>query len=128
MSRVLLAREIAGRLKVAEAGVDAALSAVADLTASLPRAAAGADLPPRAGQVALEQADEALALLVRCRGRMAETHRRLAILARTLGLSDPAIGPLDKPEDDTPPSGADVMPLRRHGAGFPQGGESSFAR
>lgn len=116
MAQTEIAREVAGRLNLAEARVDAALAAVAELAAALPPAGGRLGLAVAAGQPALVETGAALALLVESRGRLAGTHRRLAAVARALRLTDPAIGPLDKPGEDEPRPGGAVTPLRRPAA------------
>lgn len=116
MAHADVAREVAGRLNLAESRIDAALAAVAELAAALPPAGGRLGLAAGAGQPVLAETGAALALLVESRGRLAGAHRRLAAVARALRLSDPAIGPLDKPGEDEPRPGGAVTPLRRPAA------------
>jgi hypothetical protein len=96
---------LAARLFAAEAAVDAALAATADLTAHLPVARADAMLSAVAGQPAFEGAAAAVSALVQARAHLVRTHTTLAALARSLKLDDLAVGPVDKPEDDPPIGG-----------------------
>lgn len=110
------ARALARRLRRAEARLDAAVTAVADLAAALPEAGRRQELGLGAGQPVLEATASALALLTESRGRLARAHRRLAGLARTLDLPPMDIGPLDKPGEDTPRPRGVIRPLRRPAA------------
>jgi len=102
MSRVQVGEAVAARLFAAEAAIDAALAATADLAAYLPAARAEALLSAVTGQRAFDGAAGAVSALVQARAHLGQTHATLAALARKLKLNDLAVGPVDKPEDDPP--------------------------
>lgn len=105
MSRQTLGERLSERLHRAEAALDHALAEVAGLTAALPGARNEALLSATTGQKAFTGAAACVASLTEARAHLIETHKTLGALARRLGLEAVAIGPLDKPEDDTPVGG-----------------------
>jgi len=105
MSRLTVGEALAARLFAAEAAVDQALIETATLAATLPVARADAWLSAVTGQPAFNGAAAALTCLTEARANLVRTHKSLAALACRLGLESLAIGPLDKPGDDTPVGG-----------------------
>jgi hypothetical protein len=88
------AQEIANRLMSAEEAIDAALSAVAELSGYLPVARCEAGLSAVVGQNAFEGTAETMAALVRARRHIVETHHSLAETKDQIGLRAVALGGL----------------------------------
>lgn len=105
MNRDEVGQSLALRLYAAEAAIDAALTETARLAASLPEARAQAYLSAVTGQKVFEDTAQTVVALSEARGHIVRTHGRLSALARTLGLDDLAVGPVDKPEDEPPIGG-----------------------
>jgi len=62
-------------------------------------------LSATAGQRAFTGTAATISALADARAHIVQTHHTLAALARTLGLDDLAVGPLDKPGDREPIGG-----------------------
>jgi hypothetical protein len=105
MSRLTVGEALAARLFAAETAVDQALIEVATFAAALPAARTDAWLSAVTGQRAFDGAAAALTHLTEARAQLVATHRALAALAHRLGLDALAVGPVDKPGDDTPVGG-----------------------
>ena len=105
MSRHSVGEALAARLYAAETAIDNALVQSATLAAALPSARAEAWVSAVTGQRAFESAAGAIAALAEARAHMVSTHATLSAIARKLGLEALAVGPLDKPADDTPIGG-----------------------
>ncbi len=88
------AQEIANRLIAAEDAIDAALTAVADLSGYMPIARCDANLSAVVGQGAVEAATETMASLVRARRNIIDTHHHLAETRDQIGLRTFALGGL----------------------------------
>lgn len=84
--RRLAANKIAEHLFVAEAAIDAAVAAVAQLTAIMPMARQEANLSACIGQDALIGAMETCQQLVLARGRIIATHAALRESQKAVGL------------------------------------------
>ncbi|WP_162998049.1 MULTISPECIES: hypothetical protein [Brevundimonas] len=97
------AEAVAVKLFAAEAALDLALTEAAGLAAMLPQARSAAYIAATTGQAAFDGVAGCVSALTEARARLVATHRSLAALARMRGLDALAAGPLDKPEDDTPP-------------------------
>lgn len=110
MSRLSVGEDLANRLYAAEAAIDQALIATANLAATLPSARANAWLSAVTGQTAFEGAAATIGALAEARGHIIRTHKTLSALARKLGLEILAVGPLDKPGDDPPIGGGGAAP------------------
>jgi hypothetical protein len=110
MSRQTVCETISRRLHTSESTLDAALHEMASLAALLPRARIDAGLSAVAGQQAFDSTAAAIGALTEARAHLVRTHGALAALARRLGLTPVAAGPLDKP-DDRPPVGGNILPL-----------------
>lgn len=105
MTREQLAHSVGRRLIEAEATLDRALAAAAELAAILPTARERAGLSAVVGQKVFDQVGQTLSQIVAARASLVATHRALDAVGRSLGFDDPAIGPLDKPEEDGPREG-----------------------
>ncbi len=98
------AEAVAAKLFAAEAALDAALTEAAGLAAMLPQARATIYVAATTGQSAFEGVAGCVSSLTEARARLVATHRTLAAVARMRGLDTLAAGPMDKPEDETPPA------------------------
>lgn len=105
MSRLSVGETLATRLYAAESAIDQALIDTATLAAALPAARANAWLSAVTGQRAFEGAAATICALAQARAHIVQTHNTLTALARKLGLDVLAVGPVDKPGDDTPIGG-----------------------
>lgn len=105
MSRLSVGETLATRLYAAESAIDQALIDTATLAAALPAARANAWLSAVTGQRAFEGAAATIGALAQARAHIVRTHNILTALARKLGLDALAVGPVDKPGDDTPIGG-----------------------
>lgn len=85
-TRRAAAQGVADQLFAAEAAIDAAISATAALTAIMPQARQEARVAAEVGQDALLKASETLAMLVRARAQIVDTHGALAVAQRNMGL------------------------------------------
>jgi len=90
--RLAAAREVADQLFAAERAIDAALTEVAALTASVPRAAAQANVALNIGHGALERTVAVTAALVQARREIIATHEELAEAKDRVGLRTVAFG------------------------------------
>jgi len=86
------ARALANQLFEAEAAIDMAITKMAGLAGYMPTARNAAKLSAAVGQDALVQAGRTLAALVEARGKIVETHRRLANARDQIGLRELAFG------------------------------------
>ena len=84
--RRLAANKVADQLFAAEAAINAAVSAVAQLTAIMPMAAQEANLAACVGQDALMGAMETCQQLVQARSRIIATHALLRDAQTKIGL------------------------------------------
>ena len=98
------AETVAAKLFAAEAALDAALVEAAGLAAILPQARAASYIAATTGQAAFDGVAGCVMALTDARARLVATHRALAAVARARGLDALAAGPLDKPEDEGPPT------------------------
>lgn len=111
--RRLAANKIAEQLFAAEAAIDAAVSAVAQLTAVMPLASQEAHLAACIGQDALMNAMETCQQLVQARARIINTHAALREAQIKVGLGQVMFNDLNCPatrgslEDE-------AAPQRRH--------------
>jgi hypothetical protein len=94
--RRLAAESVAEQLFAAEAAIDAAIAAVARLTATMPQARLDANLAPMIGHDALMKASQTCASLVEARAGICATHEALAIAQKQIGLGAVAFGSLVK--------------------------------
>ena len=85
-NRRIAAQGVAEQLFAAEVAIDAAISATAALTGLMPKARQDAGVAAEIGQDALLKASETLAMLVRARAQIVETHGALAVAQRDMGL------------------------------------------
>lgn len=90
-----VAQELANRLIAAEYAIDAALTAIADLSGYMPVARCEAKLSAVIGNGALESAAETFSSLVRARRNIIDTHHHLAEAKDQIGLRAFALGGLD---------------------------------
>lgn len=84
--RRLAANKIAEQLFAAEAAIDAAVAAVAQLTAVMPMARQEANLAAAIGQDALMGAMQTCQQLIEARGRIIATHAALRAAQTKVGL------------------------------------------
>ena len=111
--RRLAANKVADQLFAAEAAINAAVSAVAQLTAVMPMAAQEANLAACIGQDALMGAMETCQQLIQARARIIATHASLRDAQIRIGLGQVAFNDMNCPpsaalEDET------ATPQRRH--------------
>jgi hypothetical protein len=84
--RRIAANAIAEKLFAAEAAINAAVSAVAQLTATMPMAAQDARIAACIGQEALQGAMDTCAQLIQARSTIIATHAALATARDNIGL------------------------------------------
>jgi hypothetical protein len=84
--RVEAVEHVAARLFAAEAAIDHALAAAAELSAAMPQARSQAHLSGVVGQEAIECAAASLASLIEARGRMIAAHGALDQVKTEIGL------------------------------------------
>jgi methionine synthase II (cobalamin-independent) len=89
------AETVAEKLFVAEAAIDAALAAVAALTASMPEATKTAKIHTHICQDALAKAMESCAKLVQARASIIGTHDALYVAQKTIGLGKVTFNPMN---------------------------------
>jgi hypothetical protein len=89
-----VAQELANRLIAAEDAIDAALTAIAELSGYMPVARCEAGISAVIGNVALESAAETFSSLVRARRNIIDTHHHLAEAKDQIGLRNVALGGL----------------------------------
>jgi hypothetical protein len=94
--RRLAAESVAVQLFAAEAAIDAAIRAVAQLTAIMPKARLEANLAPMIGHEALLQASRTCASLMDARTGICATHEALAVAQKQAGLGAIAFGSFAK--------------------------------
>nr|WP_310522737.1 hypothetical protein [Polymorphobacter sp.] len=82
----IAANELATKLIAAEAAIDAAVAAVASLTATMPLASQQANVGMHVGHEALMHAMESCQMLVKARSNMIRTHKALAVAQHEVGL------------------------------------------
>jgi flagellin-like hook-associated protein FlgL len=98
-TRIETTQAVINKLNVAENGVDAAFSQVAEFNALLPKARQQAHVALEVGQEALEHAGDALQHILRARASMVAAHKALATVKTDMGLDTVAFGGLGgKPE------------------------------
>ncbi|KPF80509.1 hypothetical protein IP88_00025 [alpha proteobacterium AAP81b] len=84
----IAANGVAEKLLAAEAAIDAALAAVAGLTASVPLATQAANVGMHVGQEALMHAMESCQQLVKARTNIIRTHKALRSASGEVGLGN----------------------------------------
>jgi hypothetical protein len=89
--------KVAESLFAAEEAIDAALARAAELNSTMATARIDAQLSAIVGQDAFEVAAAAFASIVKARGDIVETHRRLTDTKIQIGLRAVAIGDQGKP-------------------------------
>jgi hypothetical protein len=94
----LAANDVAAKLLAAEAAIDAAIAAVASLTAAMPVAAQQANVGMHVGHEALMHAMESCQSLVKSRTNIIRTHKALRIAQSDVGLEHVAFNPLCPPD------------------------------
>src|SRR4051794_1393676 len=95
IKRRAVAQELANRLIAAEHAIDAALTAIADLSGYMPVARCEAKLSAVIGNGALESAAETFSSLVRARRGIIDTHHHLAEARDQIGLRNVGLGGLE---------------------------------
>ncbi len=90
--RKAAAIELKRRLLETETAIDDAISKMADLTGYMPIARETANLSAIVGQDAIAQAVTTLSALIDARGKIVETHHRLAEARDSIGLREMAMG------------------------------------
>ncbi|GGE06132.1 hypothetical protein GCM10011529_10650 [Polymorphobacter glacialis] len=88
----IMANQISDQLIAAEAAIDAAVSAVAMLTAQMPLVTQQANLGTHIAQEALMHAMETCQQLVKARTNIIRTHKALRTAQIEIGLGEVAIG------------------------------------
>lgn len=94
----LAANDVAAKLQAAEAAIDAALAAVASLTAAIPTAAQQANVGMHVGHEALMHAMESCQALVKSRTNIIRSHKALRVAQADVGLDHVAFLPLCPPD------------------------------
>ena len=94
IKRRAVAQELANRLIAAEHAIDAALTAMADLSGYMPVARCEAQISAVIGNGALESAAETFSSLVRARRGIIDTHHHLAEAKDQIGLRNVGLGGL----------------------------------
>ncbi len=94
--RRLAAETVAEQLFAAEAAIDAAIAAVAQLTAAMPKARMDANLAPMIGHDAMVKAAQTCNSLMEARSGICATHEALAVAQKQIGLGAVAFGSLTK--------------------------------
>ena len=94
----LAANEIADRLAAAEAAIDAALAAVASLTAAIPVGAAQANVGRHVCHTALMHASESCGQLVKSRTNIIRTHKALRAIQGQVGLGEVNFNDMNCPD------------------------------
>ena len=94
----LAANEIADRLAAAEAAIDAALAAVASLTAAIPVGAAQANVGMHVCHTALMHASESCGQLVKSRTNIIRTHKALRAIQGQVGLGEVNFNDMNCPD------------------------------
>ena len=112
-TRRIAANTVNDKLMAAEAAIDAALAAVANLTAAMPQAAIDAGLGMHIGHEAIMHAMESAQLLVKSRTNMIRTHKALLTAQHDMGLAEVAIGDMSKCPDIAELKPAEEAPARR---------------
>lgn len=105
----IAANEIAAKLLAAEAAIDAAVAAVATLTATMPIASQQANAGIHVGHEALMHAMESCSLLVKARSNIIRTHKALRTAQTVVGLG--AVSFLDTNCPDSAEAGAPTRHL-----------------
>lgn len=112
-TRRIAANTVNDKLMAAEAAIDAALAAVANLTAAMPQAAIDAGLGMHIGHEAIMHAMESAQLLVKSRTNMIRTHKALLTAQHDMGLGEVALGDMSKCPDIAELKPAEEAPARR---------------
>lgn len=84
----LAANELAAKLVSAEAAIDAAMAAVASLTAAIPLASRQANVGMHIGHEALMHAVESCSALVKARTNIIRSHKALSVAQHEVGLGE----------------------------------------
>lgn len=92
IKRRAVAQELANRLFAAEEAIDAAITAMADLSGYMPIARCEANISAVVGNSALESAAETFSSLVRARRGIVDTHHHLAEARDQIGLRTVGLG------------------------------------
>ncbi len=111
-ARRIAANEISEKLFAAEAAIDAAIAAVAALTAQLPVATQQANAGPHIMQAALMHSMESCQQLVKSRTNIIRTHSALRAVQDDMGLGNVDFAPTGFNELWCPKS-ADSLPETR---------------
>ena len=98
-TRRIAANTVAEKLLSAEAAIDAAIAAVASLTAAMPQAAIDGKVGIHVGHDALMYATESCQLLVKSRTNMIRTHKALVTAQADIGLGEVALMDVSKCRD-----------------------------
>lgn len=111
-TRRIAANAVSEKLFAAEAAIDAALAAVASLTAAMPQAAIDGNLGMHVGHEAIMHAMESAQLLVKSRTNMIRTHKALVTAQHDMGLGEVAFGDMQKCPDSAELKPTEVAPVR----------------
>ena len=95
----IAANDVAAKLLAAEAAIDAAIAAVASLTAAMPIAAQQANVGMHVGHTALMHAAESCQALIKSRTNIIRTHQALRVAQSEVGLDHVAFMPLCPPAE-----------------------------
>lgn len=106
----IAANDVAAKLLAAEAAIDAAIAAVANLTAAMPVAAQQANVGSHVGHEALMHVMESCQSLVKSRTNIIRTHKALRAAQTDVGLGEVAFM-----DTNCPPSAHTTdAPVSRH--------------
>jgi hypothetical protein len=118
--RIEAARMLAAKLHEAEATINEAITATAELIAVMPPACVRAGLTAAYGQPAVTEAVAAVMALSDARQRIGASHGKLNAIQRQLGLETVAGGPgLEKPYESDPLTGRTQAPADDEPMGLP---------
>ena len=95
----IAANDVAAKLLAAEAAIDAAIAAVASLTAAMPLAAQQANVGMHVGHEALMHAAESCQSLIKSRTNIIRTHKALRVAQSDVGLDHVAFNPMCPPAE-----------------------------
>jgi hypothetical protein len=109
----IAANGVAEKLAAAEAAIDAAIAAVANLTASMPAAAADAGLGIHTAQQPLMHAIESCGQLVKARTNIIRTHSALRTVQDDAGLGQVDFAPMGINQCSSPLATREAVPAHR---------------
>ena len=101
MEKIEIMKVVADDLFATEKAVDDAIAQATDMVATMIQARRDANLSAVVGAEAQAKMIEAIAALGAARTAVVASHAEMSKVQRLVGLGHVAVGPTDKPEDDT---------------------------